>query len=129
VSYINITVLCRPRQDEPTNYLDRDSLGALAAAIREFGGGVVMISHNSEFTTSLCGETWLVDNGQLSASGEAWAAGAAKVAAPGALAPDEVVDAFGNVIKVQKKVKMTRREIMKRMKVSTTPSMRVHLPF
>lgn len=25
--------------DEPTNYLDRDSLGALAGAIREFGGG------------------------------------------------------------------------------------------
>ena len=33
--------------DEPTNYLDRDSLGALATAIREYGGGVVMISHNS----------------------------------------------------------------------------------
>jgi ABC-type iron transport system FetAB ATPase subunit len=25
--------------DEPTNYLDRDSLGALAGAIKEFGGG------------------------------------------------------------------------------------------
>jgi len=33
--------------DEPTNYLDRDSLGALATAIKEYGGGVVMISHNS----------------------------------------------------------------------------------
>ena len=33
--------------DEPTNYLDRESLGALAAAIKEFGGGVVMISHHS----------------------------------------------------------------------------------
>ena len=27
--------------DEPTNYLDRESLGALADAIREFEGGVV----------------------------------------------------------------------------------------
>ncbi|GME99085.1 unnamed protein product [Ambrosiozyma monospora] len=35
--------------DEPTNYLDRDSLGGLAVAIREWTGGVVMISHNSEF--------------------------------------------------------------------------------
>ena len=26
--------------DEPTNYLDRDSLGALSAAIKEFQGGV-----------------------------------------------------------------------------------------
>lgn len=33
--------------DEPTNYLDRDSLGALAGAIREYGGGVVMITHNA----------------------------------------------------------------------------------
>ena len=33
--------------DEPTNYLDRVSLGALAAAIKTYGGGVVMISHHS----------------------------------------------------------------------------------
>ena len=32
--------------DEPTNYLDRDSLGALAGAIKEYGGGIVMITHN-----------------------------------------------------------------------------------
>ena len=34
--------------DEPTNYLDRDSLGGLAVAIRDWTGGVVMISHNNE---------------------------------------------------------------------------------
>ena len=33
--------------DEPTNYLDRESLGALAGAIRNYGGGCLMISHNS----------------------------------------------------------------------------------
>jgi elongation factor 3 len=49
--------------DEPTNYLDRDSLGALAGAIKEFQGGVLLISHNSEFTGALCPETWAVDNG------------------------------------------------------------------
>ena len=32
--------------DEPTNYLDRESLGALAGAIRGYGGGCLMISHN-----------------------------------------------------------------------------------
>jgi elongation factor 3 len=32
--------------DEPTNYLDRDSLGALSKALKEFEGGVVIISHN-----------------------------------------------------------------------------------
>ena len=51
--------------DEPTNYLDRDSLGALAVAIREWSGGVVMISHNSEFVGALCPEQWHVADGKL----------------------------------------------------------------
>jgi elongation factor 3 len=49
--------------DEPTNYLDRDSLGALAGAIRSFQGGVLLISHNSEFTSALCPEVWAVNAG------------------------------------------------------------------
>lgn len=32
--------------DEPSNYLDRESLGALSSALSEFGGGVVVISHS-----------------------------------------------------------------------------------
>lgn len=51
--------------DEPTNYLDRDSLGALAVAIRDWNGGVVMISHNNEFTSALCPEQWIVENGKM----------------------------------------------------------------
>ena len=56
--------------DEPTNYLDRDSLGALAGAIKKYGGGVVLISHNREFTEALCPERWAVDGGQLLREGE-----------------------------------------------------------
>ena len=48
--------------DEPTNYLDRDSLGALSKALKEFEGGVVIISHNAEFTESLTEEVWSVIN-------------------------------------------------------------------
>lgn len=51
--------------DEPTNYLDRDSLGALAVAIRDWSGGVVMISHNNEFVGALCPEQWIVENGTM----------------------------------------------------------------
>ncbi|AMD21400.1 HER121Cp [Eremothecium sinecaudum] len=51
--------------DEPTNYLDRDSLGALAMAIREWTGGVVMISHNTDFVGALCPEQWFVENGMV----------------------------------------------------------------
>lgn len=51
--------------DEPTNYLDRESLGGLAVAIREWGGAVIMISHNTEFVSALCPELWHIDAGQL----------------------------------------------------------------
>lgn len=51
--------------DEPTNYLDRDSLGGLAMAIRGWNGGVVMISHNNEFVGALCPEQWHVENGKI----------------------------------------------------------------
>merc|ERR1712100_302354 len=44
--------------DEPTNYLDRDALGALACAVKEFGGGVLLITHNCEFADALKEETW-----------------------------------------------------------------------
>ena len=39
--------------DEPTNYLDRDSLGALADAIEGYEGGVIMITHNDAFCRQL----------------------------------------------------------------------------
>merc|ERR1712134_192123 len=57
--------------DEPTNYLDRESLGALAGAIEEYDGGVVIISHNNEFCSKLCPETWVMDAGHLETKGDA----------------------------------------------------------
>ncbi len=51
--------------DEPTNYLDRDALGGLATAIRDWAGAVVIISHNMEFVGALCPEIWNVDNGRI----------------------------------------------------------------
>ena len=33
--------------DEPTNHLDVDAVDGLAAAIKDFGGGVVLVSHTS----------------------------------------------------------------------------------
>ncbi|KAL2426973.1 [NU+] prion formation protein 1 [Exophiala dermatitidis] len=55
--------------DEPTNFLDRDSLGGLAVAIREYKGGVVMISHNEEFVGALCPEQWHVADGRVTHKG------------------------------------------------------------
>merc|ERR1712242_588380 len=46
--------------DEPTNSLSWDSLVALVAAIRDFKGGVVVISHNQDFIDEVCNEIWLM---------------------------------------------------------------------
>merc|ERR1711939_878815 len=55
--------------DEPTNYLDRDALGALTEAIETYGGGVVVISHNMEFCNRVATEKWIMDAGHLTAEG------------------------------------------------------------
>ncbi|KAI1401624.1 prion formation protein [Hypoxylon fuscum] len=57
--------------DEPTNFLDRDSLGGLAVAIRDFKGGVVMISHNEEFVGALANEQWHINDGKMVLKGNA----------------------------------------------------------
>ena len=58
--------------DEPTNYLDRDALGALATAIKEYGGGVVMISHNSGARLPLQALQPLTLNSTLRIAAAAW---------------------------------------------------------
>lgn len=55
--------------DEPTNYLDRQALGALTQAIKSFAGGIVIISHNAEFTDAICTEKWLVQDGRCYTTG------------------------------------------------------------
>jgi elongation factor 3 len=96
--------------DEPTNYLDREALGALATAIENFGGGVVIISHNSEFVSQICKEEWLMDAGHLATKGEAgWMDRAAdKIEESEAITV--MIDAFGNKEAVKAKKKMSKRE-------------------
>lgn len=95
--------------DEPTNFLDRDSLGALAKAIKEFKGGLFMISHNAEFYEALCPEKWMLESGRLTVMGAEWmeevekARKKAEKLAKKTLSFDKAnaeakVDALGNVI-------------------------------
>jgi len=93
--------------DEPTNYLDRDSLGALAGAIRKYGGGVVLISHNREFTNNICPERWVVEGGRLHREGEVPVD--EKIDANQETA-DTVMDSLGNEIKIKKEKILTARE-------------------
>lgn len=94
--------------DEPTNYLDRDSLGALASAIKEYAGGVLLISHNAEFVDAICPEKWTVAEGRLTITGAK--AKDTKAEAIELKEAETVVDQFGNVSKVKSKRKLTRKE-------------------
>ena len=111
--------------DEPTNYLDRESLGALAGAITEFEGGVVIISHNNDFVGQLCPVTWVVEKDPDGISrpdsrgDENWMASALEKK------QDEiqqqvldavVTDAYGNETKVVQKKKLSKKELKKKTK-------------
>ncbi|TPX64399.1 hypothetical protein SpCBS45565_g05914 [Spizellomyces sp. 'palustris'] len=51
--------------DEPTNHLDMDSIDALASALREFKGGIAIVSHDERFLDAVCNEVWVCDQGKL----------------------------------------------------------------
>lgn len=93
--------------DEPTNYLDRDSLGALAGAINKFEGGVILISHNKDFTNNICKEKWIVDKGYLVKEGEVTNDEKINI---NTVTSDIVYDSLGNEIKVKKEKVLTARE-------------------
>merc|ERR1711935_642329 len=89
--------------DEPTNYLDRDSLGALADAIDHYEGGIIMITHNDAFCSQLRPERWVLEAGRLNTEGDVeWMTKAANEAVEFEKV-DEMLDASGNVLKAGKK--------------------------
>merc|ERR1712079_44806 len=97
--------------DEPTNYLDREALGALAGAIEEFDGGVVMITHNNDFCSQLCPETWVMDAGHLETKGDADWMLKQDTKIEQQQQVTEVTDAAGNVTKIKnKKKKLSKKE-------------------
>merc|ERR1712039_678323 len=110
--------------DEPTNFLDRDSLGALATAIKNYVGGVIIISHQREFYSALCPEVWSVVDGKCAVSGSEWMDAAEKArkkaekeAAKGAsLTKEDKFDAFGNKIEEKKVATKIPKSELKKIK-------------
>jgi len=46
--------------DEPTNHLDMESVEALITALKNFDGGLVMISHDQRLISTVCNELWVL---------------------------------------------------------------------
>lgn len=105
--------------DEPTNYLDRDSLGALSKALKAFEGGIVIITHSAEFTKDLTEEVWAVLDGKMTPSGHNWVQGQGSGPRLEKKDDDEEdkFDAMGNKIATGKKKKtLSSAELRKKKK-------------
>jgi len=46
--------------DEPTNHLDMETIDALSKSLKEFKGGMVLITHNTRILSHVCNEIWVV---------------------------------------------------------------------
>ena len=104
--------------DEPTNYLDRESLGALAKAIEEYQGGVVIISHNNEFVSTLCPEEWVMDAGHLTTKGEVGWMNRQDDKISDTQVITTMTDALGNTSEVKKaKKKLSKRDEKAKIKL------------
>ena len=51
--------------DEPSNHLDIEAMDALAEALREFQGGVLMVSHDVTMLQMVCTSLWVCDGGTV----------------------------------------------------------------
>lgn len=51
--------------DEPSNHLDTSGLDALADALKNFKGGVLMVSHDVTMIKEVCKEIWVSEDGTV----------------------------------------------------------------
>jgi len=102
--------------DEPTNDLDRDGLGALALGLETFQGGVVIISHDVEFTETLCKQQWVMTQGYLTEKGTPVNELIGDDEKLNDAPKEDLLDQFGNVVTATKT--MTEKERKKALKLA-----------
>jgi len=78
--------------DEPTNNLDVSAVEALADAVENFDGGVVLVSHDKYFVSRVATTVWIVGDGKVEPCGcgfeEYWAKMLCKIDPASPLAVD-----------------------------------------
>merc|ERR1712056_68743 len=97
--------------DEPTNYLDREGLGALVTAIKDYKGGVLIISHNKEFCDNVATEKWIMQGGKLRIEGAP-----KEEKETGNKTQEDIYDAAGNKIDVKQNQKLSDKDAKKAIK-------------
>merc|ERR1712029_1287742 len=101
--------------DEPTNYMGREGLGALVLAIKDYKGGVLIISHNKEFCDGVATEKWIMQGGHLRIEGES-KVDAEEEQNSGNQAQEDVYDGAGNKIDVKAKQELSAKDAKKKIK-------------
>merc|ERR1719160_1555927 len=101
--------------DEPTNYLDREGLGALVLACQDYKGGVLIISHNKEFCDNVATEKWIMKGGYLRIEGESKAVDD-EAAGSGNKEVKDVYDGAGNKIDVKQNQALSAKDAKKALK-------------
>jgi ATP-binding cassette, subfamily F, member 3 len=48
--------------DEVSNHLDIESIDAIIAALREYSGGFLLITHDARLISAVCDEIWICEN-------------------------------------------------------------------
>lgn len=51
--------------DEPSNHLDTQGLDALADALKNYKGGILMVSHDVSTIDRVCKEIWVSEDGTV----------------------------------------------------------------
>lgn len=51
--------------DEPSNHLDIEAMDALSVALKQFQGGVLMVSHDVTMLEKVCTSLWICDQGTV----------------------------------------------------------------
>lgn len=51
--------------DEPSNFLDLETIDALADGIRQFDGGVVIVTHDFRLINQVAEEIWVMEEGTV----------------------------------------------------------------
>jgi len=51
--------------DEPSNHLDIEAMDALSDALKNFGGGVLLVSHDVFLISRVCTSLWVCDKGGI----------------------------------------------------------------